>query len=221
MKLHTTVMKLHIDFDNALVLKHYNGSPHFFTIYWTSGQDAYPEEAWMDFGEVVLSWWLVTARQLVDGAQGGDLFFMDGPFRLRLSAVGDKITVSAADLDRPWRVTLDDLVLELLTGAKCIQSRLEEQGLADKEGLQAGVIQLETAIDERQRQKYSDVARQKHTDVAKKMGRPVTIGIEDRVTFYVTNKTIERLVALCEREGVTRSEAMRRMLDEYLNAHGV
>lgn len=58
--------------------------------------EAFPEEGWSDFPIPILTWWL---RELADMEQGqkqeGDLYFMDGPYKIRIER--------AADLAQ-WRV---------------------------------------------------------------------------------------------------------------------
>ncbi|MBV9850962.1 MAG: hypothetical protein JO250_14925 [Armatimonadetes bacterium] len=156
-------MKLHIEFDEDL-MRDYDrrGASPFFTIYWMHSQAAYPEEGWMDFGAVVLGWWLVTAKQITEGAQEGELTFMDGPFRMKIWSVGDDLSVSAADLDQPWQVAQETFVNELLAGAKRVQRKLQELGLADREGLKVGVTRLENAIAAQQRQKHVGAAQKQY-----------------------------------------------------------
>lgn len=111
----------------------------------------------MDFGTVILGWWLVAARQLVEGVQDDDLTFMDGPFRLKARSLANQITFSAPDLGPPWQVAQETFVAELLAGVKRVQSKLQELGITDKEGLRVGVTQLERAIAEQQRRKRVDI----------------------------------------------------------------
>ena len=157
-------MKLHIDFDEDLMRKYgHRESPLFFTIYWTHGQMAYPEEGWMDFGAVVLGWWLVTTKSVVDGAREGELPFMDGPFRLKVRSNGNQFSVSATDLDHSWRVPQETLVQELLAGAKRVQKKLLELDIADKTGLKVGIKHLENAVAQQQMQKQIHVVQKQYS----------------------------------------------------------
>ena len=140
-------MNLNIGFDDALIKKYVGrGRSPIFTIYWTQDQAAYPEEQWLDFGAVLLSWWLIAARSLLEGAAEAELSFMDGPFRLKARRVGNLLYVSADDQPWQWRTPLETFVAELLRATSQVQQKFLDLGVPDREGLQVGVEQLRAAM---------------------------------------------------------------------------
>ncbi len=53
------------------------------------GEKAFPDPDWNDFVVVVLCWWIESVIQLVDGIkERAELWFMDGPFSVRLFTKG-------------------------------------------------------------------------------------------------------------------------------------
>jgi len=142
-------MKLNIDFDDALIKKYAGrGRSPLIALYWTHDGQAYPENGWLDFGSVVLSWWLVAAKSLVEGAAEVELPFMDGPFRLMIRSHGNMLSVTSDDYSWQWRTTMESFAFELLTATKHLQNKLTELGMADTEGLQTGVQHLRAAISQ-------------------------------------------------------------------------
>jgi len=140
-------MKLHVDFDDDLVKRYMErGRSPVFTIYWTQDQVAYPEDGWMDFGSVILSWWLVAAKSLLGGMAEADLPFMDGPFRLKAHLIGNLLYVSADDQSWQWHIPMVAFVNELLKGANQVQRKFDELGVFDEEGLQDGARSLRIAM---------------------------------------------------------------------------
>lgn len=142
-------MKLNIDFDDDLIKKYVErGRSPIFSIYWTQDQVAYPEKQWLDFGSVILSWWLVAAKSLLDGATEADFLFMDGPFRLHVRLIGNLLYVTPDDDSWQWRIATESFVAELLTAANRVQSKFAELGLSDTEGFQIGIQHLKVAMSQ-------------------------------------------------------------------------
>ena len=140
-------MRLHVSFDDSLIKKYVErGSSPLFTIYWTHEGMAYPEDQWMDFGSVILSWWLVAARSLLESAAKADFLFMDGPYCLEIRRVNDRVYVSAEDSSVQWQISTEDFAAELLRVADTIQKKFAELGISDKEGLEIGVQKLKNAL---------------------------------------------------------------------------
>lgn len=140
-------MNLNIGFDDGSIKKYVGrGRSPIFTIYWTQDGVAYPEEQWLDFGSVLLSWWLVAAKSLLDGATEAELPFMDGPFRLKVRRIGNLLHVSADDQPWQWRTPLETFVAELLRATSQVQQKSLDLGVPDREGLQVGVEQLKAAM---------------------------------------------------------------------------
>lgn len=144
-------MKLHIDFDDELMYRyHRRGASPLLTIYWTLGQEAYPQEGWVDFGTVVLGWWLVAGCSLLAGSRKEVLPFMDGPYQLSVRPVRELFYVSASDSTEECKVSQTAFFNELLTAANRTTTKLNELGLPDSTGLQIGVKKLKAAFSEQE-----------------------------------------------------------------------
>ncbi len=142
-------MKLCVDFDDALIEKCVRrGSNPLFTIYWKRGEAAYPEEQWLDFGSVIIGWWLVAAKSLLEGAVEAELLFMDGPYRVKARRVGTMVHFSADKETWVWRTPIDTFVSELLNAAEKVQQKLVGLGVSDQESLRTGARSLRTAASQ-------------------------------------------------------------------------
>ena len=140
-------MKLFVYFDDDLIRKYVKrGSHPVFSIYWTQDQIAYPEERWLDFGSVVLSWWLVAAKSLLEGATEAEFSFMDGPFQLQSRRIGSLLYITAGP--QSWQTSIETFVSELLRAVTEVKRKFAELGISDKEGLQIGARDLEIAMSE-------------------------------------------------------------------------
>lgn len=140
-------MQLHVDFDDNLIRRYVGrGKSPIFTIYWTQDQVAYPEDQWLDAGSVILSWWLVAAKSLLEGAVEADFDFMDGPFRLKARRSGASLYVSADDQPWQWPTPMGTFINELLRATKQVQQELDRLGVSDTEKLQDGTRRLRSAM---------------------------------------------------------------------------
>lgn len=140
-------MKLIVSFDD-LILKQSaeRGRNPLFTLYWTQGQQVYPEQKWVDSGSVVLSWWLVSARILLEGAAEADFSFMEGPFSLTVRRLGNQVTIT--DTEQTWntKMLLHGFVSELLTVTDQVLRKFAELGINDQNGLRVGMRQLQFTL---------------------------------------------------------------------------
>ncbi len=142
-------MQLYVDFDDDLIRRYVDrGSNPIFTIYWTQDGVAYPADQWLDFGSVILSWWLAAAKSLLEGAVEAELDFMDGPFRLKASRAGNLLYVSADDQSWHWRPTMEAFAAELLRAANQVLRKFNDLGISDQEGLQIGSQHLRSALSQ-------------------------------------------------------------------------
>jgi hypothetical protein len=142
-------MKLHVDFEDALIKKYAErGQSPIFTIYWTEGEAAYPAERWLDFGSVVLSWWLVAAKSLLEGATEAEFSFMDGPYCLRASRIVDLLYFSVDDQSWQGRIPVEVFAAELVKAARQVQNKLAKLNISDKEGLHVGIQHLQSSLSQ-------------------------------------------------------------------------
>jgi hypothetical protein len=70
--------------DDILFDRERRGSSAFFYIEVLLNGRSFPSPGWMDFGDVILGWWIMACVQLFEGERETTFSFMDGPFRLRL-----------------------------------------------------------------------------------------------------------------------------------------
>jgi len=120
-------MEIHVSSEEMDVAKDLaRGIQPTFWISWRINGNCYPDAKWIDFGTVLLNWWIQVCEQLGDGAMFGTFMFMDGPYEIvAMRSKGGMIALrpnGAYDDGRTeWTVTLLDLVNALSAAiAKCI-----------------------------------------------------------------------------------------------------
>lgn len=136
-------MRIVTDFDPELMREYTErGRSPLITLYVEHGGFAYPETDWIDFGCIVLSWWLVAMIELYQNRHEIVLRFMDGPYGLHLVRRSVHVCISTIDDKVIGEATLMDLSNTIITAALETLAKLEELGLPDNSGLQQGVEAL-------------------------------------------------------------------------------
>ena len=141
-------MTLHLDFDEQIMRRYYDrGAPLLFYIHWIHGHIAYPSKDWMDFGVVIVDWWLAAAKRLLEGATEEELPFMDGPYRMFLRREANMLRVLTKDAPGDWTVPTEEFIDELMGAAATIGVELARLGISqdDQKGLQKGTADLKEA----------------------------------------------------------------------------
>lgn len=142
-------MKLHLEFDDDLLRKYVDrGSNPLFAIYWSQAGVAYPEQHWLDFGLVVLSWWLVAAKSLLEGESEAEFSFMDGPYSLHVRRFDTLLHISGRGVAWQWQMPIDNFAAELLQAADQVDQKFTALGLADQTGISVGARQLKIALSQ-------------------------------------------------------------------------
>jgi antitoxin YobK len=139
-------MEIKIAFDEERMRRYHDrGSPLFFGIHWTHQGQAYPAEYWLDFGAVILGWWLGAATKLLEGSTEQKFSFMDGPFSLMARREGRLLRVSGETEPVDWTIPLEDVTAALLRAADEVHRELLRLDMAgeEREGLASGIQQLE------------------------------------------------------------------------------
>lgn len=86
-------------------------------IYWEHNGMVYPHERWSDYCIIVLEWWTVRLKEIMEGVEKVDLPFMDGPYRIsvnRVELTGVELTTRQGELFATTSIA--ELVQEVLRG---------------------------------------------------------------------------------------------------------
>jgi hypothetical protein len=125
--------RVHVEVDPVTCRRYVErGDEPLMTIFWSNGRWAYPGDGWMDFGSVIIYWWIVAISRMQSGvADACDLPFMDGSFRLRVHRVGDCDSVRVSDPTGEVQTvtTLDALAGAVADAAVEMFAQLQQHGV--------------------------------------------------------------------------------------------
>ena len=125
-------MQLVTTFDDVLLAQYSEReSPPVFTIYWENCGEYYPEKNWIDFGGVILGWWLVACRHLKKNSSC-DLMFMDGPYRMKAFNSSNETFIRCRNLggtDYQWVTSYETLASEIRKTANHVSRHLQALSL--------------------------------------------------------------------------------------------
>lgn len=123
-------------------------------VFFEFGTFQFPQRDWNDFVVVILGWWLDATTKLMAAGEGEtELYFMDGPYALRIVIVGGLFKISRGRDDVATETTAFNLEVESLTflhailnASKMVLSACASRGwaTADTEALQHKVSRLDT-----------------------------------------------------------------------------
>lgn len=139
-------MEIHVSSDDmAIVADLERGYQPSFWISWRIDGVSYPSATWIDFGTVILNWWVQVCERLADGATFGKLMFMDGPYEIAVIRTADgKLILRPQGETRVWTVSLLDLVDALTDAMATVITFLEPLPTAARqvEMLRSDVVAL-------------------------------------------------------------------------------
>lgn len=140
-------MRVVVDFDENLLIRNSTMSTSSIFNIWFEHEDViYPNPGWSDFGAVILGWWLVTARKLLQGELQGDFPFMDGPYSLKVIRLfsSGMVQITFRGLTDVWEVELTEFVLAISEAAKRTHHVLTTLNIHHQEqaGLKTGIEYL-------------------------------------------------------------------------------
>lgn len=142
-------MELCTRFDDELIQEYVaRDAKPIFTIYWEHEGRAYPADDWIDFGTVILDWWLIHAESLIRDGTPARLDFMDGPYCLHITRFGQVLRIEAEIHEFVWECTLQEFIKSMRTATWSVIRRLDDLGLEehDRYWLEHGLRKLTEAI---------------------------------------------------------------------------
>lgn len=144
-------MYIHLGFDRTkLQQRAERGSPLVFEIAWEHNSVIYPAPGWVDFGSVILAWWMRAAVELFEGAHHTDFLFMDGPygFQAQYQEASGLVLLKPRNQFWEWVVPLDTIAQELVKAGNRIIRELYEVNLGeeDRRSLEDGIARIKRTI---------------------------------------------------------------------------
>lgn len=141
-------MKIVLNFDKSRLLEyHKRGSPVVFGISWEHQGIYYPSSNWIDFGGVILAWWLGVIWQMQKGNHEGTFQFMDGPYSIKAKHyLGEGIVeLFPSGVNFIWKVSFNQIMEEVSEAANRVCQELKELGIGaeTQNSLEKAILLLE------------------------------------------------------------------------------
>jgi hypothetical protein len=122
-------MRIILRFDEDVMREYVaRGAQPLFEIAWVHEDVFYPERSWMDFGGVLLGWWLNSLNQLLSGADEVGFYFMEGPYSLiaRHRARDGTVHLVPEGCNVTWLVKTEDLAEAILQAAHEVSNKFDQ-----------------------------------------------------------------------------------------------
>jgi hypothetical protein len=102
-----------------------------FPIFWEHEGNYYPSDDWMDFGCVIIGWWVNTLVQLLQGSNEEKFSFMDGPYSLnaKFNQPTGIVNLYPEGTDKTWSIDIIEILKSLSQSIDLICEKFEEEGL--------------------------------------------------------------------------------------------
>lgn len=106
-----------------------------FEIYWEHDGLFYPMEHWVDFGCILVGWWVSTVIKLLRGNSEGSFAFMDGPYSLlaKLDQNTQTLSLQPRGMNITWEMNFTELLVALSQAVSLIHEKLIEREVSEED----------------------------------------------------------------------------------------
>jgi hypothetical protein len=140
-------MQIRVGFDDEILGRYGSrGSSLLFQIAFENDGIQFPHEGWVDFGCVVLGWWMTAIFRLAEGSHEEELCFMDGPYTLMAYRRDSELMLRASEGPAfEAKTSLAELRKEVSAAANAVLRHVSRLGLSgpDVGALQTGLSRLQ------------------------------------------------------------------------------
>jgi hypothetical protein len=128
----TTALRIRYEFNDELLRSYLSrGAQPLFKIWWEFDGAQYPDNHWFDFGSVIVGWWLVQVRDLLQSRRHIECHFMEGDYALKVARIGksERLAITPPEKEFRWVVTTTEFVAALRDVATEIETKLRSLGV--------------------------------------------------------------------------------------------
>jgi hypothetical protein len=141
-------VELRITFDDRIARSYVErGASPLMYIHWDFGHMQYPSDDWMDFGAVIVPWWLVNSHDMILGSEGARFSFMDGPYSIVAKRDDSQLRLSFRGQPDIVAVAVLPFIDSLLTAARALCRELDRRGINNGR-IDFGVQELKAACEQ-------------------------------------------------------------------------
>jgi hypothetical protein len=104
-----------------------------FPILWEHAGDVYPRKDWIDFGCIIIGWWVTTVVKFLRGHDEGSFSFMDGPYALlaKFDRQTRIVTLHLQGTDKTWYVNIIEIMEALSQNIDIVYEKFEQEGVGE------------------------------------------------------------------------------------------
>jgi len=154
-------MEIKLEFDDEL-LKEYekrNSSPFFKSVIEQEGQ-FYPSKNWMDFGAVILNWWIDALLHLLGSERGQEFLFMEGNYEIKIRhrRSSKMMELQPLGIETIWKISPEAITESVLQAAETVIEKLAQLdiGKRERKALKNSAEQLRKVLSDRISSKLTD-----------------------------------------------------------------
>lgn len=147
-------MEIKVEFDDEL-LKEYekrNSSPFFKIVIEQEGQ-FYPSKNWMDFGAVILNWWIDGLLHLLNSGRCQEFLFMEGNYEIKIRhrRSSKMMELQPLGIETIWKISPEAIAESVLQAAETVIKKLAQLdiGKRERKALKNSAEQLRKVLSDR------------------------------------------------------------------------
>jgi hypothetical protein len=129
-------MHIHVKAEDLVALSTQTSRENLtFRIFWEHNGSYYPMEDWVDFGCIIIGWWVSSLIRFQRGSSRESFTFMDGPYSIdaQFDKVSGEVELKPKGTNLVWTIKITEIAENLLQIVESLQHVLVYSNISSKD----------------------------------------------------------------------------------------